>query len=70
MTTPLAEHEEVRSAIDLLGAWIEAQRVYRELSGLSIAIVNDQTEERSAPDPGRGVRASYSHELRGSLANV
>ena len=43
MTTPLAEHEEIRSAIDLLGAWIEAQRVYREFPGLSIAIVHDQT---------------------------
>lgn len=43
MTTPLADHAEVRSAIDLLEAWIEAQRVYRELPGLSIGIVHDQT---------------------------
>ncbi len=40
---PLAEHAEVRSAIDLLEAWIETQRVYRELPGLSIGIVHDQT---------------------------
>lgn len=40
---PLAEHAEVRAAIDLLEAWIETQRVYRELPGLSIGIVHDQT---------------------------
>ncbi len=43
MTTPLAEHAEVRSAIDVLTAWIEAQIVYRELPGLAIGIVHDQT---------------------------
>ena len=44
MTTPapLVEHPEVRSAIDLLEAWIEAQRVARELPGMSIGIVHDQ----------------------------
>jgi len=36
------EHPEVRSAIDLLEAWIEAQRVAHELPGLSIGIVHDQ----------------------------
>lgn len=41
-TTPLAEHPEVRSAIDLLEAWVEAQRAQRELPGLSIGIVHDQ----------------------------
>jgi len=39
---PLGEHPEVRSAIDLLEAWIEAQRVARELPGMSIGIVHDQ----------------------------
>lgn len=39
---PLVEHPEVRSAIDLLEAWIEAQRVARELPGMSIGIVHDQ----------------------------
>lgn len=43
MTTSLVEHDEVRSAIDLLEAWIEAQRVYRELPGLAMGIVHDQT---------------------------
>lgn len=38
----LVEHPEVRSAIDLFEAWIEAQRVARELPGLSIGIVHDQ----------------------------
>lgn len=41
-STPLVEHPEVRSAIDLLEAWIEAQRVTRELPGVSIGIVHDQ----------------------------
>ncbi|HZF03233.1 MAG TPA: serine hydrolase [Patescibacteria group bacterium] len=42
MTTPIVEHADVRAAIDLLDAWIEAQRVYRELPGLSLGIVHDQ----------------------------
>lgn len=44
MATPArpVEHPEVRSAIDLLEAWIEAQRVAHELPGLSIGIVHDQ----------------------------
>jgi D-alanyl-D-alanine carboxypeptidase len=43
MTTLTAEHPDIRSAIELLEAWIEAQRVYRELPGLSIGIVHDQS---------------------------
>ncbi len=43
MAMSLAEHPEVRSATELLEAWIEAQRVYRELPGLSVGIVHDQT---------------------------
>ena len=39
---PPVEHPEVRSAIDLLEAWIEAQRVARELPGVSLGIVHDQ----------------------------
>jgi D-alanyl-D-alanine carboxypeptidase len=44
MATPArpVEHPEVRSAIDLLEAWIEAQRVAHDLPGLSIGIVHDQ----------------------------
>jgi D-alanyl-D-alanine carboxypeptidase len=41
-SAPLVEHPEVRSAIDLLDAWVEAQRVIRELPGVSIGIVHDQ----------------------------
>src|SRR5262249_8785987 len=41
--TALAQHAEVRSAIDVLEAWVEAQRAQRELPGLSMAIVHDQT---------------------------
>ena len=41
-SAPLVEHPEVRSAIDLLEAWIAAQRVARELPGVSIGIVHDQ----------------------------
>jgi CubicO group peptidase (beta-lactamase class C family) len=40
---PLADRAEVRSAIDLLEAWVEAQRAQRELPGLSMGIVHDQT---------------------------
>jgi hypothetical protein len=36
------EHPEVRSAIELLEAWIDAQRVARNLPGLSVGIVHDQ----------------------------
>jgi CubicO group peptidase (beta-lactamase class C family) len=39
---PLLEHPEVRAAIDLLEAWIEAQRVAHELPGISMGIVHDQ----------------------------
>ena len=39
---PPVKHPEVRSAIDLLEAWIEAQRVARELPGVSLGIVHDQ----------------------------
>lgn len=40
---PLAENPEVRSAIDLLEAWIEGQRVARQLPGVSMGLVHDQT---------------------------
>jgi len=39
---PPAEHPDVRAAIDLLEAWVEAQRVARDLPGLSMGIVHDQ----------------------------
>jgi len=40
---PLGRHPEVRSAIDLLEAWVEAQRIARQLPGVSMGIVHDQT---------------------------
>ncbi len=43
MTTPSAEHPEIRAAIDLLEAWTEAHRVQRELPGISLGIVHDQS---------------------------
>jgi D-alanyl-D-alanine carboxypeptidase len=43
MTTSLAEQAEVRAAIDMLEAWVEAQRVHRELPGLSLGVIHDQT---------------------------
>ena len=42
MTTATLEHPDVRSQIDLLAAWIEAQRAYRGWPGLSIALVHDR----------------------------
>jgi D-alanyl-D-alanine carboxypeptidase len=39
----LAGHPKVRSALGLLEAWIEAQRSQRELPGVAIGIVHDQT---------------------------
>ncbi|OAI48125.1 hypothetical protein AYO44_08005 [Planctomycetaceae bacterium SCGC AG-212-F19] len=39
---PLAAQEEVASAIRLLEAWIDTQVAYRQLPGLSIAVVHDQ----------------------------
>jgi CubicO group peptidase (beta-lactamase class C family) len=38
----LAEQEDVASGIRLLQAWIDSQKAYRGLPGLSIAIVHDQ----------------------------
>jgi CubicO group peptidase (beta-lactamase class C family) len=43
MTTSPAEQTEVRAAIDMLEAWVEAQRVHRELPGLSLGVIHDQT---------------------------
>jgi CubicO group peptidase (beta-lactamase class C family) len=40
---PPLEHPELQSAIDVLEAWIEGQRVARELPGVSMGIVHDQT---------------------------
>jgi len=42
MSSPLLKNVETRSAIDLLQAWIESQMEYRQLPGLSIAIVSDR----------------------------
>src|SRR3954470_23493588 len=39
---PLAEQEEVASALRLLEAWLDTQVAYRQLPGMSIAVVHDQ----------------------------
>jgi CubicO group peptidase (beta-lactamase class C family) len=41
MTTLLDDHD-VRSALDLLSAWVEGQMAYSGLPGLSIGVVHDQ----------------------------
>src|SRR5262249_18124523 len=41
MATPLAEHPDVRSAIDLFEAWVDAPRMHRELPGLALGAVPD-----------------------------
>jgi len=41
MSSPLDDHG-VRSALDLLAAWIEGQMAYSGLPGLSIGVVRDQ----------------------------
>lgn len=38
----IAQYDEVVSALRLLEAWIDSQRAYRQLPGLSLAIVHDQ----------------------------
>ena len=40
---PLAQHPEVADALAVLDAWIKATVADRELPGLSIGIVHDQT---------------------------
>jgi D-alanyl-D-alanine carboxypeptidase len=39
----LSERPEVTAAISILAAWIENQRAYSSLPGVSIGIVHDQT---------------------------
>ena len=39
---PLREHPDLAPKIALLEQWIEAQRTYRSIPGLSIAVVHDQ----------------------------
>jgi len=43
VTTAIAEHPEVRAALDLFSAWVESQMAYAGLPGLSAGIVHDQT---------------------------
>lgn len=42
MASPVLDHPDVRSSLELLAAWIEAQMAYRGIPGLSIAVVHDQ----------------------------
>ena len=39
---PLPQHPQLKAAIDLLEAWIEAQAAYSELPGMSMGIILDQ----------------------------
>jgi len=39
---PLAEHPKVQQALELLRVWLDAQRDYDRLPGLSAAVVHDQ----------------------------
>lgn len=41
-TNPLAQHPAVTGAIELLELWIEEQRAYLDLPGLSVAVVKNQ----------------------------
>lgn len=62
MPLPLVENGAVRSALDLLQAWIESQMEYRQLPGLSIALVSDQevfwSKGFGMADPETGTAAS------------
>lgn len=40
---PLADRPEIRAALDVIGAWIEGQRAYSGLPGVSLAVVHDQS---------------------------
>ncbi len=42
MASALLDHQEVRSGLDLLSAWVEGQMAYRGLPGMSVAVVHDQ----------------------------
>ena len=42
MASALLDHQEVRSGVELLTAWIEGQMAYRGLPGVSFAVVHDQ----------------------------
>jgi len=39
---PISENTEIATNLKLMERWIEAQRVYRDLPGLSVALVHDQ----------------------------
>ena len=39
---PLPQHPQLKAAIGLLEAWIEAQAAYSELPGMSMGIILDQ----------------------------
>ena len=57
-----ASHPRVRQAIDLMQIWLDAQRDYMEIPGISVAVVNDQDLVWSAgfgyADRERQVRAT------------
>ena len=43
MTNDLLAHKEVASNLELFTAWVEAQMAQRNLPGLAVGIVYDQT---------------------------
>jgi len=42
--TGLAAHPRVREALDLVDTWLDAQRAYEEIPGISAAVVRDQEQ--------------------------
>ena len=58
----LVDHPRVRAALELLQAWLDAQRAYEQMPGLSMAVVHDQQLLWSGgygyADPERGIPAT------------
>ncbi len=40
--TSVKDHPRVREAVNLLEVWVDAQRAYEEIPGISMAVVHDQ----------------------------
>jgi CubicO group peptidase (beta-lactamase class C family) len=59
---PLADHPRVTEALRVLQVWLEAQRAYEQIPGLSAAVVHDQEIVWSGAEglahPERGVAAT------------
>ncbi|MBT8479506.1 MAG: serine hydrolase [Gemmatimonadetes bacterium] len=65
---PVADHPRVREAIDVIDIWLDAQRAYESIPGISAALVHDQeliwAGATGVADPESGaaatVRTAYS----------